>query len=305
MKQPIKLERTPRSRIRRTIYLIAVVVVAIYLWQVGSAPWIHAAQRWPVMIALAVLSAFGLAVQTMAFRFMTPPDERPAFDTTLAIWSISAALSVVAPLMAGIAARTTLLIRHGMNLKACGLASLRQIWLGLEYAFLLSALALPLTNWEIGLTAGGICILAWAAMFALRLKARSHRPGKIPEHFSNLIHAFSAPVPSRAHPWFVLQVLTMSAIYFFGFNGFGAEISIPQAISISGLTVIISLIAFLPNGIGITDLVWIAFAKNFGITLEESIAIAIAIRLSHLLASTIVGALMSKKLRSHKAFKSC
>lgn len=294
-----KTSSTRSNYIRRAAYLLAIAAVTIFLWKMGGAPWLHAAQHWPIMIALAALSAFGLAVQAMAFRLMAPPDNRPVFQITLAIWAISAALSVVAPFMAGIAARTTLLVRHGMSLKTCGLASLRQVWLGLEYALLLSALSLPFANWGIALNAGGGCALAWLVMLALRLKASSCRFDRLEKasgRFVRLIHAFSAPVPAQAHPWFALQVLTMSAVYLVGFNGFGAEISAFQAIALAGLTVVLSLIAFVPNGLGITDIAWVALARNAGLELEHAVAIAIVLRFGHLLASIALAMLLHKQL---------
>lgn len=283
-------------RLRQAIYLLAIIGIAAFLWQLGWAPWLHAAKHWTTMLILAGLSAFGLVVQTMAFRLMAPPENRPGFTITLAIWAISAAFSAVAPFMAGIAARTTLLASNGMSLKDCGLASLRQMWLGLEYALLLSALALPFSDWNIALTAGGGCAMAWLTMLALRVKAGAYFVNSSPGRFRSLIQAFSSPAPLVAHSWFVLQVLTMSAVYLTGFNGFGAQMSLAQAIGLSGLTVILSLIAFVPNGLGITDAAWILFARHAGITLEEAVAIAITIRLSHLLAATVLATLFIKQL---------
>lgn len=280
-------------RLRQAIYLLAIIGIAAFLWQLGWAPWLHAAKNWPTMLILAGLSAFGLVVQTMAFRLMAPPENRPEFTITLAIWAISAAFSVVAPFMAGIAARTTLLASNGMSLKDCGLASLRQMWLGLEYALLLSALALPFSDWNIALTAGGGCAMAWLTMLTLRVKAGAYFVNSSSGRFRSL---FSSPAPLLSHSWFVLQVLTMSAVYLTGFNSFGAQISLAQAIGLSGLTVILSLIAFVPNGLGITDAAWILFARHAGISLEEAVAIAITIRLSHLLAATVLATLFIKQL---------
>lgn len=295
----IPLSKTPGTRnhlIRKAIYLLVIGIVTAFLWRQGSAPWLHAAEHWPVMIALAALSAFGLVVQTMSFRLMTPPEYRPVFSRTLAIWAVSAALSVVAPFLAGIAARTTLLVRHGMSLKHCAVASLRQIWLGLEYALLLSALALPCTIWWFSLTAGAACAVGWITMLSFRYKTRAYPHEKASGRFAPLLQAFSAPVPSQAHPWFVLQVLTMTAVYLVGFNGLGAKISVSEAIALSGLTVVLSLLAFVPNGLGITDVVWVALAHSSGLELEQAVAIAIVLRLGHLLGSGLLGMLLQHQL---------
>jgi uncharacterized membrane protein YbhN (UPF0104 family) len=88
----------------------------------------------------------------------------------------------------------------------------------------------------------------------------------------------------------------MSAVYLVGFNGLGAHVTAPQAVALSGLTVVLSLIAFVPNGLGITDAVWVLFARSAGVELESAVAIAIVIRLGHLLAAAALALLLKRRL---------
>lgn len=293
---PVEPPPSRTIRIRRVIYLIVIALLAGFLWQLGLAPWRHAAAQWHIMLLLAGLSAFGLAVQAMAFRMAVPETPPPRFSTTLAIWSVSAAVSVVAPLVAGLAARTTLLMHHGMRLSTCAVASLRQLWLGLEYALLLSALALPFSGWSVEFVAAAACGGGWVAMRVVRCLARGQSNSQVHGRLGHAIEALRAPVPKAAHPWFALQLLTMSAVYLVGFNGLGAAITVPQAVALSGLTVALSLIAFVPNGLGITDTLWVLFAQSAGLQLEEAVAIAIAIRLGHLLAASLLAALLHSRI---------
>lgn len=292
----LKLSPSRTRWVRGAAYLLAIVLVAAFLWRMGGDPWRQAAAEWHIMLLLAVLSGFGLIVQAMAFRLVVPDTSRPQFTVTLAIWSVSAAVSVVAPLVAGLAARTTLLVRHGMGLSACAVASLRQVWLGLEYALLLSSLALPFTGWALSVAITLGCGGAWLAMLATRLLARNKRAGQASGRLGRAIDALRAPVPVSAHPWFVLQVLTMSAVYLVGFNGLGAHVTAPQAVALSGLTVVLSLIAFVPNGLGITDAVWIFIARGSGLDLEQAVALAIVLRLSHFAASACLAMALRKRL---------
>lgn len=285
-----------RDRLRRILYLLAIALVAAFLWRLGSAPWRMAGQHWHVMLAISALSAAGLLVQAMAFRLVAAVASRPALPATLAIWSSSAALSVVAPLLAGIAARTALLVRQGMRLEDCAVASLRQVWLGLEYALLLGALALPFTGWELSQAVALPCTAGWLCMAGLRLYAARRQGPEPAGRLARALHALRTPVAASAHPWFILQIVAMSAVYLVGFNGLGAEIDMAQALALSSLTVLLSLIAFVPNGLGVTDAVWVVFARSAGVEIETAVAIAIVIRLGHLIAAAALGALLHRRL---------
>lgn len=286
-----------RVRLKRIAYLLAIALIAAFLWRLGSAPWLLVAANAHIMLAISALSAIGLVVQAMAFRLVASPESRPSMAPTVAIWSSSAALSVVAPLLAGIAARTALLVRQGMSLDDCAVASLRQVWLGLEYALLLGALALPFTGWGLNQTVALPCILGWLGMAGLRLYATKGHASQPSGRLARAFHALRTPVASAAHPWFVLQIAAMSAVYLTGFNGLGAELGVAQAIALSALTVILSLVAFVPNGLGITDIVWVFIARDAGLNLEEAVAVAIVLRLSHLCALMVVAAVLRKQIK--------
>lgn len=290
------------QRLRKGGYLVALFLVGAFLWRQGRAPWIEAARHWSVTLLVMLSTGAGIIVQALAFRSALPPSEGPLPRRAISvrrlvhIWAVSAAASVVAPLFAGLATRTALLMRDGLSFAACLTGSSRQVWMSLEFALLFAALSLPCIPTLPGaplFALGAAC--AWLVLFGLRQfairgarRVGSHRLGR-------LIRMLGSPFPASAHPWFALQIVLMALTYFLAFNGMGAPLDLPATIALAALTVILSLIVFVPNGLGITDALWIFVAAQSGQSLERAVAMAINIRLAHLLAALMLTALSRPK----------
>lgn len=273
--------------LKRLAYAVVLVALILFLLELGPAPWSHMLEHWPTVVLVMGSTGAGLFIQAQSFRSVCL-GQCPSLQQTTAIWSASAIVSVVAPFFAGIATRTGLLMQEGVSLATCASTSLRQVWMGLEYALLLAALSLPFSGWPFARLAAIGTLLGWGLMLLLRTRTVSLNDGpattgRIGVALAQLRH----PVPAAAHPWFILQILAMSATYHLGFNGLGAELGVLQAIALAALTVVLSLIVFVPNGLGITDAIWVFIAADAGIPMEHAVAIAITLRLAHLLASIL------------------
>jgi uncharacterized membrane protein YbhN (UPF0104 family) len=290
------------QRLRKGAYLVALLLVGIFLWRQGRAPWSEAIRHWQVTLLAMLSTGAGLIVQALAFRSALPASggtiARGAIPLRrlIHIWAVSAAASVVAPLFAGLATRTALLLRDGLSFAECLAGSSRQVWMGLEFALLFAALSLPLLPAlpNAPLFALGAAT-AWLALFGLRQcaahgarMAGTHRLGR-------LMRMLGSRLPASGHPWFALQIVLMALTYFLAFGGMGVPLDLPTAIALAALTVILSLIVFVPNGLGITDALWIFVAAQSGQSLESAVAIAINIRLAHLLAALTLSALTRAK----------
>lgn len=287
-------QRPPRVwkvRLKQALYALVILVLTLLLVHLGTEPWIHAARNWPVLLGVLFLIAAAIVVQAQSFRSVSPPARHPVPLSTLTrVWAASSVVSILAPLFGGIAARTVLLIRAGMLPSHCVAASSRQLWMGLEFALLLAALSVPFVSIPNNLLASFAALAAWGAMFLLRIKlAAAEITGRLPEgRLQELFQALARSVPPSAYPWFVLQLLFMTAIYYFGFNGMGAQLGLAEAVALSSVTVVMSLIVFIPNGLGVTDAIWLFIAIQSGLSVEESVALAIVLRLGHLLAGAFV-----------------
>jgi uncharacterized membrane protein YbhN (UPF0104 family) len=281
-----------RQRLPQVIYLVVIALLIWFLATLGMKPWRYAMANWSVLLLVMVSIGLGVVIQAKSFT-QVGTAETPGLLRVTVIWSASSVISVVAPLFAGITTRTAMLVQAGMSFSSCMLASLRQVWMGLEYAFLMGCISLPFTSWPFSSWAAIGSGAAWVLVVAIRLMAAGGQSGLLGEEadagkVARAINSLRSPVPWKAHPWFVLQVLAMSAAYYIVFNGMGAELGITQAIALSSLTVVLSLIVFVPNGLGITDALWVIVASDSGLSLEQSVALAIIMRLAHLLVSALI-----------------
>lgn len=288
-----------RDKGLRAIYGLILVLIAVFLYRLGPEPWLLAIGNWPVLVAVVLTTGAGLIVQAQSFRAVLPK-RTPSLSLWRAsnIWAIAAISSVVAPLFAGMATRTVLLVREGMSFGDCLVASARQYWLGIEFSLLAGAICMPLTILP---HAKGLALglgLGWAVLVLVRQLSGRREHAEEPEGrgLHQLLHALRGKIPSEAYLWFALQPLLMGATYYIGFNGMDANLSASEAMVLASLTVTLSVIIFVPNGLGITDAIWVLVASRAGLTLEESVAIALILRISHFLSSTIL--YMCTKVRS-------
>lgn len=277
-----------KGTLRRATYLLVLFLLIAFLADLGAEPWLHALENWPTFLVLILTTGTGLVIQARAFSAVSTGPTPPHLEM-LRIWSASAVVSVVAPLFAGIATRTTLLVQQGMSISNCLSASLRQVWMGVEYALLAAALSLPITEWPGASAAAISAFITWLVSLALRTGVlKTINRGKLPAKIGQLLTAINQPIPPKAHMWFAFQVLAMTATYYVGFNWLGADLTFASALALSSLTILMSLLVFVPNGLGVTDALWVFVATEKGLTIEQAVAVAIMIRMSHLAGAAIL-----------------
>jgi len=276
--------------IRKGVYLIVVVGLVAYLYLLGAKPWHYLFENWQTFLAVVVISGVAIFVQAASFREVQPiGSSRLSWVELTRIWSFSGIVSVIAPVFAGLATRTTLLVEAGMTLPVCMVASARQIWVGLEYALLLGGIAGFFVEYPGIEFFAALFVVVGMAMILLRLyeagfQARSCARGL------RWMESFRLPVVGRAHPWFIAQLGVMATIYYVTFNGLGATMGWHEAMMLSTVTILASLIIVVPNGLGIMDVLWVIVAKESGLGLEESVALAIIVRLAYLVSAVMIWA---------------
>lgn len=282
---------------KRIVYLIILAVLIFYLYTLGKEPWLQVLKNSSIFLVAILLNMLGIVIQAISFRFTQPKETRnlPLVEM-IRIWSLSGFVSVIAPVFAGIATRTTLLIKTGIDLKTIVITSIRQLWMGLEYAILLGGIAailveIPGHNW----LAGVLTTIA-IIMMLIRKNASSSSSAQL-KSLDSWITALKAPVVAQAHPWFILQIFAMSAIYYIAYNGLGAKLDLQEAVLLSAMTVLASLVVILPNGVGLLDTLWVLLARRAGLQVDAAAALAIIIRLSYLFATICIWVVTIASLR--------
>ncbi len=275
------------------MYLFVVAGVLTYLYLLGSEPWHYLFKNWQVFLTVSVISGVAIFIQSASFREIQPSgSSRLSWVELTRIWSFSGAVSVIAPVFAGLATRTTLLVEAGMTLSACAATSVRQIWLGLEYALLFGGVAGFFIEYPGIELLAAVLLVAGVVMILLRIYGAALQ-SKSQLKSLRWIEVLRAPVMGRAHPWYAAQVGVMAAIYYVVFNGLGATMGWQEATLLSTVTILASLIVVIPNGLGVMDVLWVIVARESGLGLNESVALAVIVRLAYLMAAVMIWVVLS------------
>jgi len=283
------------SILKTGVYVLVLSFLVLFLYRMGAEPWREVAGRGVLVFILIVITATGLVIQAQSYRKVAPHGCMvPSLGSMVYIWAISAAVSVVAPLVAAIATRTALVVRAGMPIPASLQASVRQTWIGVEMALLLGGLVLPEIELPYVVPGSIALLLGWLLMVLTRWSAARlvQSDSGSGSRIRNWIAPMIAPVRPSVYPWFAMQIILMSATYLIAFNGLGAELEVTEAVALSSLTVVMSVLVFVPNGLGFTDAVWVLVATKSGLTMEKAVALAIIFRISHLMAAILLSAVM-------------
>lgn len=293
-----------KRAIQRTIYIVTLTAIAVFLFWLGPKPWIHVLEHWKVFLTVMGISTAGIVVQAYSYRSVAPTAANiPPPLELIRIWSMSGALSVVLPVFAGFGTRTALLVQKGMPLTASLLTSARQAWMGLEYALIIgggSALFIDYTGktWlAFSLAFGWLCMVLFRSYAHI---SRREDVDRYKNRFQSLRNALSAPILLDAHLWMPVQVLLMGLIYYTAFHGFGASVDWAGAFLLAAVTVLASLVILVPNGMGVMDAIWVMVGMHSNLQLIQSVAFALTIRLSYLAAAASAWIMVSILLHMRK-----
>jgi uncharacterized membrane protein YbhN (UPF0104 family) len=207
------------------------------------------------------------------------------------IWALAGVISVVAPVFAGLASRATLLVRAGFPLSSCAATSIRQVWVSLEHALILGGLATLLSDIPGSSPISAALLLAAAAMLAVRIATRRDED-KLGQG-NRWLTELRKTVPLHAHPLFLGQLAAMSLSYYLVFNGLGASLQWDESILLAALTAVTSTPVAIPNGLGLLDGIWILVASRSGLGLDQSVALAVLLRLGYFTAAVSLWSSMS------------
>ncbi|MER2531028.1 MAG: hypothetical protein ABTR54_05400 [Candidatus Competibacter sp.] len=295
------MKGSPFDWLRRVFYLIILFFLIIFLVRQGTEPWRIIAVHLPAFAAVMVITALGILIQANAFRMCLPDDVRsPSFLRLIDIWAISGITSLLAPVIASLAMRTALLQRERVGLKACVLATARQTWFNCECALLISAIVLIIYPWPIIPSLGYGLLLVFLSFWLLRKCLLVYSGSYIKLHFPNLLRIAYSP-SWQAFFWLWGQLIIMAVNYWAVFFLMSAPLKWYEGFLLAALTILASLVVFIPNGLGILDALWVWIGSQRGLVLGESVALALIMRFGYLAAATLLWFGLSRWQKIHRA----
>ena len=287
------ISRLSWTWLRRIIYIAVLIGLVFFLIRQGTGPWRIMLAHWPAFLAVMTVTTLGILIQANAFKACLPEENQNfSLHRLIYIWAISGVSSLLAPLIAGLAMRTLLLQHEGIRLKACILATMRQTWFGCEYACFLGAIVLVLYPWP---DMPWLCYVFGFAGFCswlLRKSLLKHQISLILHYFPSLLKAAHCP-SWTAFLWLWGQLIAMAVNYWAAYLLMGAQLMWHECFLLAAITILASIIIFIPNGLGVLDALWLWVAHQKGMVLEQSVALALTMRFGYLTAAMLLSGALS------------
>ena len=279
-------------KLRNGVYflLIAVAVVLVVIW-------------WPVLVriwreqALTLVGAVAVmvcATFVQARNFLTFLDIGNAFRVWpfVRVWALSALANYTAPLQPGIAVRVAWLAHHDVGVGTSLLATWRQLVVSVWISLAGMAIGLLLTGNPRGRWPALLLGMVWAATFALRklwLKwlDRLTRPAWLVQR-KQLLHRAATGITLSGLVGVIVQYALGTLLLHWVYGRFGATIGVGQALVLTCLVYVSSMIAVLPGNLGVTEAIYMLGGHGFGLEVATAGALAILIRAAHVSANIIL-----------------
>ena len=288
------------------VSLIAIVVVLIVVW------WPELAKIWreqAITFMGAVVVVF-FATLVQARNFLTFLDIANALRVWpfVRVWALSALANYAAPLQPGIAVRVAWLARHDVSVATSLLATWRQLVVSCWIALAGLAIGLLLTGDPRGRWPALILSLLWLTVFLmrqilLRWLDRVTRPAWLVRR-KQLLHRAATGITLSGLVGVIVQYALGTLLLYWVYSRFGAAIGIGQALVLTCLVYVSSMIAVLPGNLGVTEAIYMLGGHGFGLEVATAGALAILIRVAHVAANMIIalaGVRFARGVRSRRA----
>lgn len=277
---------------RNAAYLL-LVAIAIALIVVG----------WPVLVNIwrkqaltfvgaVVLMICATLVQAHNFLMFLDTLKRLPFWPFSRLWALGALANYMAPLQPGIAVRITWLARNNVNITTSLLATWRQLAVSGWVALAGLSIGLLLTGDLRGRFPALILSLLWLAVFLMRgfwLRWLDHlaRPAWLVCR-KQLLHRAATGISMNGVAGIVVQYVLGTLLLWWVYTRFGAPINAGQALILTCLVYVSSMVAVLPGNLGVAEAIYMLGGHGFGLDVATAGALAIFIRVAHVVANMII-----------------
>jgi len=280
-------------RVVRNVAYFALVVVAIVLvvhwWPELAAIWRKQALTF---VGAIVIMMCGTLVQTRNFLVFLNVGHSVRFWRFAQVWALSSLANYVAPLQPGIAVRVAWLARCGVNVSEGLLATWRQLVASVWISLVGLAVGLLLTGDSRGRWPALFLGVAWVAIYllrslCLRLLDRWTRPAWL-AHRKQLLQRAATGIVSSGLAGVVTQYVLGTLVLYWVYGRFGADIGIGQALVLTCLVYVSSMISVLPGNLGVVEAIYMFGGHGFGLSVAETGALALLLRVSNVASSVLL-----------------
>jgi uncharacterized membrane protein YbhN (UPF0104 family) len=282
----------PRRMWRNVAYLLLVIVafaLVVYWWPELAAIWREQALTF---IGAVVIMICATLVQARNFLVFLDTEHSVRQWRFAQIWALSSLANYVAPLQPGIAVRVTWLAQRGVNVSAGLLATWRQLLVSVWISLIGLAAGLLLTGDPRGRWPALLLGMAWAATFLLRtlwLKWLDGltRPAWLAQR-KQLLHRAATGITLSGLVGVIVQYVLGTLVLYWVYSRFGAAIGIGQALVLTCLVYVSSMVSVLPGNLGVMEAIYMFGGHGFGLSVTEMGALALLLRVSNITCSGLL-----------------
>lgn len=277
---------------RNVAYLLLVVTaiaLVVYWWPELAAIWREQALTF---VGAVVIMICATLVQARNFLVFLDAEHSVRQWRFAQVWALSSLANYVAPLQPGIAVRVTWLAQHGVNVSAGLLATWRQLVISVWISLIGLAIGLLLTGDPRGRWPAFLLGFAWAAAFLLRrLWLRwldgLTRPIWLAQR-KQLLHRAATGITLSGMAGVVVQYMLGTLVLYWVYSRFGAAIGPGQALVLTCLVYVSSMVSVLPGNLGVMEAIYMFGGQGFGLSVAEMGALALLLRISNITCSGLL-----------------
>jgi len=234
-------------------------------------------------------------VQSYNFLSFLPGANAPGLASMAHAWAVGALVNYVGPFQPGLAVRVALLARQGIRVGDSSIATLRQVIVSMWLALALAGISLVWMNpskMAVPAVALMLLFLLVPQMFPLlRRLASQFLPERVPASLRDAAQVALALPTLRAVSGVLVQYILGTVAFYIGYQQFGANISIPEAIGLACVVYASSLVALFPGNLGVLEALCTAFGRASGLPVEQSLALAFLYRGANIISVLLVAAI--------------
>ena len=277
---------------RNVAYLLLVVTaiaLVVYWWPQLVAIWREQALTF---VGAVVIMICGTLVQARNFLVFLDIRHSVRFWRFAQVWALSSLANYVAPLQPGIAVRVAWLAQRGVSIPEGLLATWRQLVASVWISLIGLAVGLLLTDDPRGRWPAFLLAVAWMMILALRglwlrWLDRLVYPVWLAQR-KKLLHRAATGITLSGLAGVVVQYVLGTLVLYWVYSRFGAPIGVGQALVLTCLVYVSSMVSVLPGNLGVMEAIYMFGGHGFGLSVAETGALALLLRVSNITSSGLL-----------------
>ncbi len=282
------------TTVKKILFLIIVSAYIALIIKYADSLYSAVIHHYKAILYATALLTVGIFIQTTNYLGLLDKKHNISLLPTTKVWSISILFNYIAPFQAGLLIRAKYFNSKGVSYADSTATVLRQLHYSIWIALGLCSLTIPVVDNKTMLfkIACAVLFLSWLIFISPIKKILKRYRDKRFVQFS--LDALKVPTFKQLTLSFT-HYMIIACLFYMLLNEFNIPSTFTYSIFLSAIVVAASLIAITPNNLGIQELLIGYLIYNVGATSHEYVTLPFILRISGILACTILATLTPSK----------